>query len=300
LNSISLQLFNAFVWEYLCKFDLMRDYVILFFCVLTSIGGPFSQENVLAELPAPLSESSGLLVVGDSFLSFNDSGGKPEVYVFNSAGKLTHTCLIKNTENVDWEAITQDENGNVYIGDFGNNGNKRTDLIIYRLRLNELLTEKIATAQIISFSYPDQKQFPPEKTEWYYDAEAFIARNDSLFIFTKNRTNPFDGLVKVYGLANKKGVQTLKLYPSIPLPATSWLENSVTDACLYKNTLFLLTYRYVYVFDYSVGGPKLIDTIEFNSVSQKEGVYYSNGALYLTDEKTFLGSAKLYKINYPL
>jgi hypothetical protein len=174
------------------------------------------------------------------------------------------------------------------------------DLKIYRLHLNELLTKEIATAEIISFSYPDQKKFPPEKTEWYYDAEAFIARNDSLFIFTKNRTNPFDGLVKVYGLANKKGVQPLKLYPSIPLPATSWLENSVTDACFYKNTLFLLTYRYVYVLDCKLSVPKIIDTIEFNSVSQKEGICYSNSAIYITDEKTILGAAKLYKINYPL
>lgn len=278
----------------------MGKTVILFFCFLTRLSAVFCQEKVITELPSTLSESSGLLVVGDSFLSFNDSGGKPEVYVFNSAGKLTHTCLITNAENIDWEAITQDENGNVYIGDFGNNGNKRVDLKIYRLHLNELLKKEISTAEIISFSYLDQKKFPPEKTAWYYDAEAFIARNDSLFIFTKNRTSPFDGLVKVYGLANKRGIQKLKLYPSIPLPATNWLENSVTDACLYKNTLFLLTYRYVYVFDYNVGVPKLIDTIEFNSVSQKEGVYYCNGALYLTDEKTFLGSAKLYKIYYPL
>jgi hypothetical protein len=278
----------------------MGKNVILFFCFLTRLSAVFCQEKVITELPSTLSESSGLLVAGDSFLSFNDSGGKPEVYVFNSAGKLTHACLIKNAEHSDWEAITQDENGNVYIGDFGNNDNKRVDLKIYRLHLNDLLTKEVSTAEIISFSYPDQKKFPPEKTAWYYDAEAFIARNDSLFLFTKNRTNPFDGLVKVYGLANKKGVQTLKLYPSIPFPATSWLENSVTDACLYNNTLFLLTYRYVYVFDYSLGVSKLIDTIEFKSVSQKEGIYYSNSAIYITDETTILGASKLYKINYAL
>jgi hypothetical protein len=278
----------------------MHNYLVLSLCVLVSIGLVFCQENVVTELPAPLSESSALLVVGDSFLSFNDSGGKPEVYVFNSPGKLTHTCFINNIENLDWEAMTQDENGNLYIGDFGNNGNKRTDLKIYRLRLNDVLTKDAVSAEIISFSYPDQKDFPPEKKEWYYDAEAFVARNDSLFIFTKNRTSPFDGLVNVYGLANNKGVQKLRPYPSICLPATSWLENSVTDACFYKNTLFLLTYRYVYVLDCKLSVPKIIDTIEFNSVSQKEGICYSNSAIYITDEKTILGAAKLYKINYPL
>lgn len=63
----------------------MRDCVVSFFCVLTSIGVCFSQENVLAELPAPLPESSGLILVGDLFLSFNTSSGQPEVYVINNS-----------------------------------------------------------------------------------------------------------------------------------------------------------------------------------------------------------------------
>jgi len=234
------------------------------------------------------------------FLSINDSGGKPVVYVLDAKARLTHTCTIENAKNVDWEAITMDTKGNVYIGDFGNNNNDRSDLTIYRLKLVDVLSKSVAKATSIQFYYPDQHQFPPDKANWYYDNESLIAKDDSLFIFTKNRTKPFDGKVMVYGLANQPGTQKLKAYAPLSLPETSWLENSVTDACVIQNTLFLLTYRYVYVFNIRNSIPQLIDTIEFDSASQKEGLTYSKGALYLTDEKTILGAAKLYKINYPL
>lgn len=278
----------------------MRLSIFLVITLLSGVNFTFCQEKVVAELPVIISESSGILVIGESFLSFNDSGGEPEIYVFNSLGKLTHTCRIENATNTDWEAITVDQNGFLYVGDFGNNSNKRKDLVIYKLTTADVLTKQSVKASKISFSYPDQQQYPPKDTRLYYDAEAFIVKNDSIFIFTKNRTKPFDGLVKVYGLSNKIGNQTLKPYSPIKLPATSWFENSVTDACLHKNTLFLLTYRYVYVLDFSTRTAKIIDTIEFNSATQKEGIYYTKGTIYLTDEKTFLGPSKLYKISYPL
>jgi hypothetical protein len=253
---------------------------------------------MVAELPVSIAESSGLLMINNSFLSFNDSGGEPEIYVFDVFGKLTHVCRLENASNIDWEAITIDQNGVIYIGDFGNNNNKRKDLKIYRLHSADVLSKKTVSVEVIRFSFPDQKEFPPEKTQWYYDAEAFVAKGDSLFIYTKNRTKPFDGIVKIYGLSNLPGEQSLKPYPSLHLPPTSWLENSVTDACLYKEKLFLLTYRYVYVVDFH--SLKIVDTIEFEGVSQKEGIYYKDGWIYITDESTLLGSAKLYKINYPL
>lgn len=277
----------------------MRVLIIMILSFSSLIQCATGQEQVLASLPEKLSESSGLVAVGTSFLSINDSGGEPIIYVFNVKGDITHTCQIKNAKNIDWEAITIDKHGFVYIGDFGNNDNQRADFTIYKLKLTHVLSKSYAEAVVITYLYPDQKDFPPEKATWYYDTEAFIVRQDSIFIFTKNRTQPFDGLVKVYGLANQPGKQSPKEYPPISLPATSWLENSVTDACVFQNKTLLLTYRYVYVVENS-SSPKIIDIIEFNGTSQKEGVYYHNGAIYLTDEKTILGGPKLYKINFAL
>lgn len=267
--------------------------------ILLTLNNPvFCQEEIVVELPPQITESSGLIAVDSAFLSFNDSGGAAEIYVFNKLGELVHSCSILNASNNDWEAITQDDNGFIYLGDFGNNNNQRKNLRIYKLRADDVLNKLSVTADIITFSYPDQKDFPPEKPEWYYDSEALIAHGDSLFIYTKNRTKPFDGIVKVYGLSSKQGLRELKPYASINLPPTSWTENSVTDACLFENKLFLLTYRYIYILDFPT--LKRIDTIEFNGLSQKEGVFYNGKTIYLTDEKTILGSAKLYKITYPL
>jgi hypothetical protein len=43
--------------------------------------------------------------------------------------KNTNDCKYNN---IDWED-TKDKNGNLYVGDFGNNDNERKDLCIYKI-----------------------------------------------------------------------------------------------------------------------------------------------------------------------
>jgi hypothetical protein len=47
-----------------------------------------------------------------------------KIYGLNPKGKLEKSITIQNAENIDWEEITKDKEGNLYIGDFGNNENK--------------------------------------------------------------------------------------------------------------------------------------------------------------------------------
>ena len=94
--------------------------------------GNFQFEQI-ASLPAILNESSGLENAGSGeFWSHNDKGGNPELYRFDTLGMLEQTLRITNASNVDWEDMTIDDAGNIYIGDFGNNNNERTDLKIYK------------------------------------------------------------------------------------------------------------------------------------------------------------------------
>jgi hypothetical protein len=274
-----------------------QQWMLYLFSFLFSLSAHL-QEEVVTPLPVELNESSGLIALDSLFLSINDSGNKPVVYVFDQTGVLRHKCLLTNAVNVDWEALSLGENGKIYIGDIGNNRNSRQDLAIYQVDLIDVLTLSTAFAEKITFHYPDQLSFPPQKKDFNYDAEALICRGDSLFIYTKNRTEPYSGVVQVYGLSRAPGHQQARKYPSISLPNNFWFENSVTDVCVNMNSLFALTYRYIYVFNL-LSPPVLIDTIEFTSVSQKEGVSYRNGALYITDEKTLLGKSRLYKISYP-
>ena len=93
----------------------------------------------IGNLPPIANESSGIARTGKgTFWTHNDSGGKPELYEIDSTGKLLSTKVIPNSENTDWEDLTEDENGNIYIGDFGNNGNTRHSLTVYKGSLRTL------------------------------------------------------------------------------------------------------------------------------------------------------------------
>lgn len=269
-------------------------YLFFLLCSLSS----HPQEGLVALLPQELKESSGLIALDTLFLSINDSGNSPTIYVFDQKGVMLNKCIVTNALNIDWEALTLGENKKVYVGDFGNNKNDRGDLIIYKVNLSDVLASSTVNAEKITFEYHDQTSFPPEKENFNFDAEGMVCHGDSLFVFIKNRSNPYTGIVNIYVIPNSPGHHSAKLYSSISLPNNTWFENSVTDVCVNMDSLYILTYRYIYVF-HSLSAPVLLDTIEFTGVSQKEGVSYRNGALYITDEKTFLGAARLYKINYP-
>lgn len=259
----------------------------------------FSQERV-AQLPEELHESSALVKYQDVFISLNDSGNENALYVFNKSGELLNTCTIENSTNVDWEALSFDGDTTLYIGDIGNNDNTRTDQRIYIVSVKEVISKSETEADFIAFNYPDQKAFPPADDQLYYDAETIIFRNDSLFVLTKNRTVPFDGIIKVYGLSTSSGDQTPKMYPDIELEPTSWMEDSATDGVLVEDLLFIVTYSKVYVYEWkNESFSKTSQVYKFDYFTQKEGIAVDDEFLYLTEEneEKLSKGAYLYRID---
>jgi hypothetical protein len=258
----------------------------------------FSQEE-MAQLPDELHESSALVKYENLFISLNDSGNENALYVFNEKGAILNKCTIKNATNVDWEALVYDGDSMLYIGDIGNNENLRTDLKIYGVPILDVIADSVTQAITVTFSYPDQRQFPPADDSLYYDAETLIFRNDSLFIFTKNRTVPFNGIIKVYGLSTDSVSQVPKRYPDINLEPSSWIEDSATDGVMCGEKLFLLTYSKVYVFDWVNGTfNKTNDVYKFDFFTQKEGVAVDEKFIYISEEneEKLSEAAFLYRI----
>jgi len=257
-----------------------------------------SQEKI-AELPKELHESSALVKYNDVFISLNDSGNENALYVFNEKGIVLNKCVIKIAKNIDWEALVYDGDSTLYIGDIGNNENKRNDQRIYSVSIQEVVSDSTAQAETIDFNYPDQKNFPPDEKNLYYDAETLIYRNDSLFVLTKNRTVPFDGIIKVYGLSTKSVKQIPKRYPDIHLEASSWMEDSATDGVLYGNLLFLMTYSKVYVFEWkNEEFQKTNVYYGFDYFTQKEGIAVDDEFIYISEEneERLSDAAFLYRI----
>lgn len=277
---------------------ICKKSVFLFFCFLISLPSFFAQEQKkISKLTKEIDETSALIAIDHNhFLTINDSGGEAIIYNFNRQGEVFHRCTIQNAKNIDWEALTIDDSGNLYIGDIGNNSNKRKRLTIYKVDLKSVTEQDKVKAEMTNFYYPEQKSFPPIDSEKYYDAEAMFFQNDSLFIVTKNRTVPFDGLAQVYYVDVSLTETKAMLMPPIKLPATNWMTDCVTDAFLDNNTLYLLTYSKIYKLEKVKNEWKIKSDYKLGFNAQKEGIALFEGVCYVTSEKSKIGTNKLFEI----
>jgi len=277
--------------------------IILFFLFNASL---FSQIKIekIATLPEIMHETSGLVYYKKEFLlTHNDGGNDPEIFVLDTLGNHLKTIKINNAKNKDWEEITVDNHDNLYIGDFGNNNNKREKLFIYILK-NGFIEKDFVEPKIIEFIYEDQHEFPPKsETEFYYDCEAFFWKDDELFLFTKNRTLPFDGIVKIYSLPAKQGKYKAKLIGKIKLCTAGWQFCSITGMSYHKksNTIALLTYSRLFLLknftENNFWEGELI-SYQIPLIKQREAIsFYKKNTLFMTDEyKRGFGGGNLYKI----
>ncbi|MBO6517955.1 MAG: hypothetical protein JJ975_15560, partial [Bacteroidia bacterium] len=253
--------------------------------------------KLVSELPDELHESSGLIVLDSNrFLSHNDGGDGPKLYVFDSSGTIHREVYVRNASNVDWEELAEAPDGRVFIGDFGNNANKRTNLRIYVLPPFASWNTDTVSADTIQFTYADQTEFPPAQSNLFYDCEAMVYWRDSLHLFTKNWSSPFNGYTKHYVLPARAGSYSLIPIDSAYMGGFRELA-FITSADIQSNKLVLLGSAYVWQFSIDsvirLNQPKLIT---LNHLSQKEAIAIHNESLYITDESTG-GFGNLYRMN---
>ena len=82
----------------------------------------------------PITEPSGLVASqsqSDVFWTHNDSGDAARIFAVTGRGALLAEFQVNGAEATDWEAIATDDQGRLYVADFGNNLNRRRDLVIY-------------------------------------------------------------------------------------------------------------------------------------------------------------------------
>ncbi|MEQ8705466.1 MAG: hypothetical protein RIC19_16175 [Phaeodactylibacter sp.] len=163
----------------------------------------------------------------------NDSGNAPVLYRTDGGGALLETYAVAGAVNRDWEDLAAAPDGRVFIGDFGNNANRRQDLCIYIL-------EQDGSLDSIRFNYPDQSAFPPPEGQWQFDMEGFFYHQDSLHLFSKDKSAD-SYLTKHYSLPARPGQYTANLRGQLQLP-----KRIVTGAAISPDgeTVVLLAYRF--------------------------------------------------------
>lgn len=261
--------------------------------------------RVVSKLPKALNETSGLLVRGPNRIwSHNDSGNSPVLFLIDTLGKIVDMKTITGAFNLDWEDLAEDAEGNVYIGDFGNNLNNRRALQIFKIPNPDLTEGDRIKAEKIEFTYPDQKTYPPDSLEMNFDMEAMIFKDGNLYLFSKNRTAPYSGISKIYKIPSEPGNYEATLIDSLSLGGNMMLESWVSGADISKDgkTVVLLGYDKIFLLNCLQGddfsGSRL-QTIPLNAFSQKEGVAFINGTeLFITDEIRFnILGGNLYRVD---
>lgn len=264
-----------------------------------------SQEDLKTEfsLPKKLKEVSGIALSQDqkTIWAIEDAGNKNVVYGLNRQGELVNDVLVENAENNDWEDITKDTAGNIYIGDFGNNENDRQNLSILKLDLKNDSQKSTKVIQTTKFHYEGQTEFPPKKSNLLYDCEAFVEKDGSFYLFTKNRSKGFDGTFLVFQIPNKEGDFEAKLIGKLKLEG-GYSDAAITSAAINsKNEIVLLTHKNIHVlsgFTANDFNSAKIRKMPLNHNSQKEAVVFvDDKTLLIADEKDKKEGGNVYQFS---
>lgn len=254
----------------------------------------------IAQLPPVVNETSGLALLDGQLLTHNDSGNPPELYLISPAsGSLVRTISVTNAVNNDWEDLATDSTY-LYVADIGNNYGERQNLNILRIPLDSLRVKNSVTAERIDFQYADQSSF---SFNFFtnYDAEAFVAGQNEIFLFTKNRGNLRSNL---YPIPKTIGNHSVSKTDSINS------QGLITAACASADK------QHLYLLGVDLSGPFLIRTdmgsqpgqffdpvstlrwdLAVQAAVQMEAIVHDGQSLWITTESTSGQAAALYQVN---
>lgn len=248
--------------------------------------------NKILSISNSLEEISGIeFDKDDNLWAINDSGNSTEIHHIDTLGNVKRSIRISNAKNIDWEDMTQDDFGHFFIGDFGNNNNNRKDLTIYKIENPIDIKGAETEAEIIKFKFLDQDLMNKNDSLKNFDLEAFVFYKGKLFLFTKNRTKPFDGFTNLYKMgdyaSNQKAVRISRFKTCAEGKYQCW----ITSAALSPNRkkLALLGSNKIWVFknwkndDFFSGE---FSQIDLGLITQKEAItFYNDSIVVLADEK---------------
>ncbi len=290
------------------KITLILFTLVVFACVKDEqIPIPITEfiiePRVITSLPNIVYESSGIHVTGPNVIwTHNDSGHTNQLFQIDTTGNLVRILTVVNATNVDWEDLAVDNQGRVYINDAGNNANDRKDLVIYRIPDPDSIEGFHVEAERIDFVFEDQTQFPPPVTYRNFCIEATIWKDDSIFMFTKDRSNPITGYTKMYAVPAVPGNHVAVLLDSLyvdnenhPARITAADYNPATGE------MVLLTRTRVLSFTDFPGNRffdgTIIDYQFSHLIGQVEAIaFVTDNRLYITSEGSSSQAGNLFEV----
>ncbi|MGC6418418.1 MAG: hypothetical protein ACON3Z_14945 [Bradymonadia bacterium] len=256
---------------------------------------------------AHISEASGLVrsrTQENVFWTHNDSGAEAILYATTRSGRLRGMFFIENVTATDWEAITTDGRGRLFVGDFGNNGNHRQDLAVHIVDEPPVTQDKavdalrsIKASGTLYFRYPEQTAFPARQKN--FDAEAlFWAQSGqlghgTLFILTKHRSDSMTSLYRFNQTVAGDSVLDLELIAQADLGGGPKGRGLVTGVAVAPSGRSIAVLTYYAVFIYAVDEPTdnylgrriaVIDLVA-DVTKQVEAISWTDSGLIVSNEQ---------------
>jgi len=268
-------------------------YIIIFLFTNAII---FSQ-NVVQDinLSKKLDETSGLEIIGNQLITINDSGNNPILFYLDKNGNILDERKLDCCKNNDWESLAVDDEF-IYIADMGNNFDTRKNLSIIKIPIQKSSNE---IAEIINFSYPEQKKFVTTFRSSQYDAEALISMDNSLIIFTKNKLKK---ITEIYSLPKIAGKYEAKKIGSLNTQSIITGGDYDPDSKLLAltSTINFIKYYILIITDFSLNKKnQKIDMYEIPiGMTQVEAIkIIDESTFWITSEdESSSSSARLMKI----
>jgi hypothetical protein len=280
---------------------LLRILLIIGINLLTgcsSLATNTANYSVLEEsdLPEELKETSGLYCpkVGSAY-SVNDSGNEPIIYQVDSAGRIIDKKVI-TAENVDWEALTGDQQY-FYIGDVGNNSGNRKYVQVHAVPKQDNNNDEpnVQTSKVLYINNSVKKNVYLNHD---FDAETLINLDDNLFLFSKSWNT---GILFIYQL-NKTSLEQEVDHVGVIEGLPGIITGGDFDS---KNNRFILSgydinrlgslSPFIAIVNKDLTLHKLF---ELSGYGQVEGICVTpNNEVWFTQESSFFSKQKLVKLN---
>ncbi len=219
-------------------------------------------------------ESSGIVAsrqFDDVYWTLNDSGNPAVLYATKHNGELIQEIKVRGTWNFDWEALSIDDKGQLWIGDIGNNSRMRFNLNVCVVKEPDPFS---ATETEVIAKYP--YRYPENNV----DAEGLFVANGIPYIVSKEQST-----------AVLYRFPTLKANEKQVLERVGELAEAklVTGASISEDGKRLVACTYNSLWVYEVTNNNLVQAIKGKPWTlphdfQGEAICFEKYNLYLTNE----------------
>lgn len=245
---------------------ILAAVVVGLFGVGFVVGGPDEDEGevVFAFADPAIVESSGLVARDGLFVTINDSGDSARVFTVDPGSGETVGVTSWADEAVDFEALAPAADGEVWVGDIGDNLVSRDTITVHRVPTGE--GDRAAEAASYALAYPDGA----------HDAEALLA-------------HPVTGQLLVATKAFIGGLyaapEDLAPDASNPLTRVGDVTSIITDGAFFPDGEHLVLRDYGTATFYSYPDLEEVGEVDLPDQEQGEGIAVDeDGEVYLSSE----------------